>query len=73
MLFFHSSEFYIPFVRPLAKLIPTVFGNARKTLDAYAQLEKKDIRDNHSLFMNKMISKEIMKRAKLRNKCLKNE
>ena len=43
----------------------------RNTLDRFAPPKKKYIRGNNALFMNKTLSKEIMKRSNLRNKFLK--
>ena len=40
------------------------------TLDKYAPLKKRYVRANQSPFMNKKMSKEIMKRSCLRNKFL---
>ena len=37
----------------------------------YASLKKKYIRGNNSPFMNRTLSKEIMKKSRLRNKFLK--
>ena len=42
------------------------------TLDQYAPCKQKYIRGNHLPFMNKTISKEIMKRTRFRNQFLKN-
>ena len=39
----------------------------------YALLKKKYIRGNNSPFMNRILSKEIMKRSRLRNKFLKSK
>ena len=39
----------------------------------YALLKKKYIRGNNSSFMNRILSKEIMKRSRLRNKFLKSK
>ena len=39
----------------------------------HVSLQKKYIRENQSPFMNKTLSKEIMKRTKLRNNFLKNK
>ena len=39
----------------------------------YAPLKKKYIRGNNSPFMNRILSKEIMKRSRLRNKFLKSK
>ena len=44
----------------------------RNTLDRFAHCNKKYIRGNNAPFMNKTLSKEIMKRSSLRNKYLKN-
>ena len=41
------------------------------TLDKYAPLKKRYVRANQPPFMNKKLSKEIMKRSRLRNKFLK--
>jgi len=41
-------------------------------LAKYASKKKRYLRANHSLFMNKCLEKEIMKRSRLRNKFLKN-
>ena len=43
----------------------------RSTLDQDAPRKQKYARGNHMPFMNKTISKKIMKRTKLRNKFLK--
>ena len=40
------------------------------TLDKHAPLKKRYVRANQFPFMNKKLSKEIMKRSRLRNKCL---
>ena len=40
------------------------------TLDEHAPLKKRYVRVNQSPFMNKKLSKEIMKRSRLRNKYL---
>ena len=45
----------------------------REALNMYAPLRKKYIRGNNSPFMNRILSKEIMKRSRLRNKFLKNK
>ena len=42
------------------------------TLDRYAPCKQKYTRGNHLPFMNKTISKEIMKRTRFRNQFLKN-
>ena len=42
------------------------------TLDQYAPCKQKYTRGNHLPFMNKTISKEIMKRTRFRNQFLKN-
>ena len=47
------------------------FDLCRTTLDQHAPRKKKYARGNHMLFINKTLSKEIMKRTKLRNKFLK--
>ena len=39
----------------------------------YATLKKKYIRGNNSPFMNRTLSKKILKRSKLRNKFLKSK
>ena len=39
----------------------------------YAPLKKKYIRGNNSPFMNRILSKEIMKRSRLRNKFLESK
>ena len=41
------------------------------TLDRFAPRKKKYIRGNNALFINKALSREIMKRSNLRNKYLK--
>ena len=46
------------------------FGTCKETLGIYAPL-KKYLRGNHYLFMNKVLSQEIVKRTRLRNKFLK--
>ena len=43
----------------------------RNTWDTFALRNKKYIRGNNALFMNKTFSKEIIKRSNLRNKHLK--
>ena len=45
----------------------------RKPLHMYAPRKKKYIRGNNSPFMNRILSKEIMKRSRLRNKFLKSK
>ena len=40
------------------------------TLDKHAPLKKRYVRANQSPFMNKKLSKEIMKKSRLRNKFL---
>ena len=47
------------------------FKMCRSTLDQHAPRKQKYARGNHMRFMNKTLSKEIMKRTKLRNKFLK--
>ena len=47
------------------------FDICRTTLDQHAPRKKKFTRGNHMPFINKTLSKEIMKRTKLRNKFLK--
>ena len=47
------------------------FKMGRSTLDQHAPQKQKYTRGNHMSFMNKTLSKEIMKRTKLRNKFLK--
>ena len=47
------------------------FDICRTTLDQHAPRKKKYARGNHMPFINKTLSKEIMKRTKLRNKFLK--
>ena len=47
------------------------FNICRSTLDQHAPRKQKHARGNHMPFMNKTLSKEIMKRTKLRNKFLK--
>ena len=44
-----------------------------KTLDIHAPLKKKYVRDNHSPFMNKSLSKITLVRTRLRNIFLKNK
>ena len=44
--------------------------SANITLDKHAPLKKRYVRANQSPFMNKKLSKEIMKRSRLRNKFL---
>ena len=39
----------------------------------YAPLKKRYIRGNNSQFMNRILSKEITKRTRLKNKCLKSK
>ena len=41
-----------------------------KTLDKYAPIKKRYVRENQASFMNKKINKEIMKRSRLRNEFL---
>ena len=48
-----------------------VFNMCRSTLDQHAPRKQKYARGNHMPFMNKTLSKEIMKRTTLRNKFLK--
>ena len=43
-------------------------GVCKEVLNIYAPLKKKYIRGNNSSFMNRILSKEIMKRSRLRNK-----
>ena len=45
----------------------------KEALNMYVPLKKKYIRGNNSQFMNRILSKEIMKRSRLRNKFLKSE
>ena len=47
------------------------FNMYRSTLDQHAPRKQKYARGNHMPFMNKTLSKEIMKRTKLHNKFLK--
>ena len=47
------------------------FYICRTTLDQHASRKKKYARGNHMPFINKTLSKEIIKRTKLRNKFLK--
>ena len=47
------------------------FNMCRSTLDQHALLKQKYARGNHMPFMNRTLSKEIMKRTTLRNKFLK--
>ena len=47
------------------------FNMRRSTLDQHAPRKQKYARGNHMPFMNKILSKEIMKRTKLCNKFLK--
>ena len=66
------------FREPLQKIFPQSLVNScdkdvedfmtscNKILDQYASLKKKHVRGNHSLFMNKNLSKAIMLRTKLR-------
>ena len=42
-------------------------------LDKYAPLKTKKVRGNQSRFMNKELSKAIMKRSQLKSKYLKNK
>ena len=49
------------------------FNMCRSTLDQHAPRKQKYARGNHMPFMNKTLSKEIMRRTKLRNKFLKKE
>ena len=48
-------------------------GVCKEALNMYAPLKKKYIRGNNSPFMNRILSKEIMKRSRLRNKFLKSK
>ena len=43
----------------------------RYTLDKFTPCKKKDIRDNNAPFINKTLSKGIMKRSNLKNNYLK--
>ena len=52
--------------------VDDVLISCNKILDQYAPRKKKYVRDNHSFFMNKNLSKAIMLRTKLRNIFLKN-
>ena len=45
----------------------------KEALNMYVPLKKKYIRGNNSQFMNRILSKEIMKRSRLRNKFLKSK
>ena len=45
----------------------------KEALNMYDPLKKKYIRGNNSPFMNRILSKEIMKRSRLRNKFLKSK
>ena len=45
----------------------------KEALNMYAPLKKKYITGNNSQFMNRTLSKEIMKRSRLRNKFLKSK
>ena len=45
----------------------------KEAFNMYAPLEKKYIRGNISPFMNRTLSKELMKRSRLRNKFLKSK
>ena len=47
------------------------FDTCRTTLDQHAPRKKKYAKGNHMPFINKTLSKEIMKHTKLRNKFLK--
>ena len=47
------------------------FNMCRSTLDQHAPRKQKHARGNHMPFMNKTLSKEVMKRTKLRHKFLK--
>ena len=47
------------------------FNMCQSTLDQHAPRKQKCARGNHIPFINKTLSKEIMKRTKLRNKFLK--
>ena len=47
-------------------------SSCNKILDDHAPLKKKYVRDNHSPFMNKSLSKAIVLRTRLRNIFLKN-
>ena len=46
---------------------------SKEALNMYASLKKKYIRGNNSPFMNRTLSKEIIKRSRLRNKFLKSK
>ena len=48
-------------------------GVCKEALNMYAPLKKKYIRGNNSPFMNRVLSKEIMKRSSLKNKFLKSK
>ena len=45
----------------------------KEALNMYVPLKKKYIRGNNSQFVNRILSKEIMKRSRLRNKFLKSK
>ena len=47
------------------------FNTCQSTFDQHAPRKQKYARGNHMPFMTKTLSKEIMKRTKLRNKFLK--
>ena len=48
-------------------------GVCKEALNIYAPLKKKYIRGNNYPLMNRILSKEIMKRSRLRNKFLKSK
>ena len=50
-----------------------VFGGCREILDSFASRKQKYIRGNNTPFMNNNLSKEVIKRWKLRKKFLKVE
>ena len=54
------------------KIFEGFASSCNKILDNHVPLKKKYVRGNHSLFMNKSLSKAIMVRTSLRNIFLKN-
>ena len=54
------------------EIYESLASSCNKILDNHAPLKKKFVRSNHSPFMNKILSKAIMVRTRLRNIFLKN-
>ena len=48
-------------------------GVCKEALKVYASLKTKYIRGNNSPFMNRILSKKLMKRSRLRNKFLRSK